>query len=173
MKKEELWEFIKIIQKEYKKEYPRATLTAAFAQLQDIPVACLRSSLDTVMLQHTSLPPMQRIIAATVTEYEKRKREEIEDREHQAAREKKEFSDGQQKAFKADNGIAQKTVALVRAMMGGLITRAQYLEGIRHLDNGFPTAGFATAGGELHRYYEANNLELNGRPKQEVYDDGR
>jgi hypothetical protein len=161
MTKEELWGYVKIIQKEYKKDYPGATLTAAFAQLQDIPVACLRSSLDTVMLQHTTLPPMQRIVDATKAEYAKRRREEAEEREHQAAKEKREFEQGQQKAFREDSGIAKQTVLLVRAMLAGKITRAQALEGIRHLDASYPSAGFATAGASLSNYYEKEGKALD------------
>lgn len=168
MTKEDLWGFIKLIQKEYKKDYPSATLSVAYAQLQDIPVACLKSSLDSVMLQHTTLPPMQRIVDATKAEYAKRRREEIEDREHQAAEEKKQYERGLEKAFKSPDGIAQKTTQLVMAMLAGKITRQEYLEGIRHLDNLYPSAGFANEGQKLKAHYETNNLELNAKPRQEA-----
>lgn len=160
MTKEELWGFVKILQFEYKKTYPGATLSAAFTQVQDIPVACLRAALDGVMLQHTSLPPMQKIVDATRAEYAKRQREEIEDRERQAAREKREIAEGQAKAFKEDTGIAKDSLLVIRAMLSGKLTRGEALEGMRHLDSKYPSAGFAAEGSKLKNYYDREGLDM-------------
>lgn len=166
MTQEEYRGFVRSLHTHYQKEYPRESLNRVWPKIKDQPAMAMFNAVDRLMLENTnSMPPLQRIIDVVIQEGDKIRQNQIAKREDEAAAEKKQFERGQQKAFSENSDIAKKSIYLIQAMLSDKLTRGEYLEGIRHLDNLYPSAGFAAEGAKLRRFYDDSGLSLDGKPK--------
>ena len=160
MTKSEFFDYVKMLQASYKKPYPQPGLAPAFAQLADLPCDIMPPVIDAITLQHTTLPPLQKLVDLALQEYRRRQERQTADREHEAAEDKEQYRRGQAKAFAENTGVARDSLLLIRAILARKTTRGQTLEGVRHLDQLYPRAGFATEGGKLSRFYQGRGADL-------------
>lgn len=164
MTKAEFWGYAKMMQAEYRKEYPKNLLASAFAKVEHVPAVVLSSALDSVMLRHNNLPSLQTIIDATLSEYGKRQREAIAAREADAKEEKKKYDKGTRKAFHS-GGIAKDSMTVILGLLSGKISRGEFMEGVGHLNNKYPSAGFDVTGGKMKNLYADKGLDLQQAPQ--------
>jgi hypothetical protein len=169
---QEFAEAMKILEGHYKpKTFPLEAKKKAWERLNEEPVKALMVAGDRLILEFTHyMPPMQKVIDICRSEGQRIRKLQAEEQEKRIEWEKNKFKRGQEEAFKS-TGIAKDTVAVVLALQSGKITRQTFLDGIRHLDNKYPGAGFATEGAKLSDYYQRAGLPLNKYPRQKMRDD--
>jgi len=93
------------------------------------------------------LPPAQRLVDECIKHSNLIKAKATAEREQQAAIERRENQKKENFLTREQTTeIGKNTCQLILAHLEGLIDRNQYIEGIRHLDALYPTAGFAAAG---------------------------
>lgn len=155
---EEYRQLIHIVQGEYKSKYGTKAATLAFERIKDCTSAQLGRAVDKVVTAHTHLPPIDRIVTATLAEQEKDKQSAIIEREDDAARDKREMQQGTYRAFQEDKGCAKAALMVIRAMLTGKMTRWEALDAIRKMDSLYPSAGFATEGAKLAGHYEKHGM---------------
>lgn len=153
--------FIKLMQDEYGAAYGANAVRLAWDKLKTCNKKSMLGAMDKVMLSNTHLPPLDRIISETLRIEQEVRAQEVVGREIEAQREKEAFRHGQAKAFGGDKGIAKQTLLLVRGILSGKVSRGQALEGMRHLDQAYPQAGFATSGAMLSNWYAKSELSLS------------
>lgn len=146
--------FIGILESAYNRKYPAPAKKLAFDRLESVDKKSLEEAINRLMLESSTLPPLQRVIDATERENKNAQDRQISEREKQAQREKDEFRHGQAQAFGKDSGIAYESTRLIKFILASSGTpeeNEKILNGIRYMDKKYPHAGWATTGARMQR----------------------
>lgn len=169
MEKNEYAAMIGMIQQEYSSQYGQSAVAAAWGQVKDCERNDMFKALDSVFLSNTHLPSLQKVIAATIDEKNKRISASIAVREERSVSEKREYERGTTKSITDDRAVVRDTMIAIRSLLAGNITRGEYLDSIRHLDSLYPRAGFSSSGGRLASFYSSRGLSLTGKPQSFIF----
>lgn len=163
---------IGLLQESYRGAYPLEAVKRAWPQVKDCGMAAMNKAIDRLMLNHTHLPPLQRLIDEATRAEQEIRTTAAKEREQEATRDKNQHQQAQGNLARPnaqETDIGKRTCQLVRALMIGKITRQEYLDGLLHLDRLYPAAGFAAEANRIRMRYEANGLPLGKVAGSEVF----
>lgn len=128
--------------------YPKGSRDYIVAQLQTEPIGICMTFMDDVLGHSQMLPTPKGLV-------ESARKQSALLREKEADSRKKEFQDAPtifQRKY--EDKMHRQAVKLIKAKLGGLISREDFLTGIRCLDDQYPGAGWAADGSRLQHFWE-------------------
>jgi hypothetical protein len=156
--------YIDLMQDSYRGSYPAEVVKRAWKEIGACSTKAMNAAIDTLLLNHTYLPSMQRVIDEALRAEKAVRSEAAVKREQESTKDKHLHQQAQANLARPGaqkTEIGKLTCTLVLGLASGRITRQTFLDGLLHLDKLYPAAGFATEANRIRMRYERQRFPLN------------